>query len=90
VELVEGKKESISPKVAAAGAIRVGRRCQAAAAAAIRVVRVRIEGERREAEAGLGRFDRPRTWPVRLDQPGWLGQANGPRPIYKSKFVFKI
>jgi hypothetical protein len=51
---------------------------------------VRVEGERWEAEAGLGRFDRPRTWPVRLDQLGWLGQANGPRPIYKSKSVFKI
>jgi hypothetical protein len=33
VELVEGEEESISPKVAAAGAIGVGRRCQAAAAA---------------------------------------------------------
>jgi hypothetical protein len=44
VELVEGEEESISPKVAAAGAIRVGRRCQAAVA--IRVVGVRVEGER--------------------------------------------
>jgi hypothetical protein len=46
VELVEGEEESISPKVAAAGAIGVGRRCQAAAAAVIRVTGERVEGER--------------------------------------------
>jgi hypothetical protein len=45
VDLVEGEEESISPKVAVAGAIGVGRRCQSAAAA-IRVTGVRVEGER--------------------------------------------
>jgi hypothetical protein len=36
----------------------------------------RVEGERRETEAGLGRFDRPRSWPVGLDPAGLarLGQ----------------
>jgi hypothetical protein len=40
--------------------------------------------DRREAKAGLGRFDRPRSWPVGLDPAGvaGLGQwANGPKPI---------
>jgi hypothetical protein len=40
--------------------------------------------ERIVAEAGLGRFDRPRSWPVGLDPAGvaGLGQwANGPKPI---------
>jgi hypothetical protein len=45
VELVEGEEESILPKVAAAGALGVGRRCEAAAAA-IRVAGVRVEGKR--------------------------------------------
>jgi hypothetical protein len=52
--------------------------------------REKVKGERWGAEAGLGRFDRPRTWPVGLDQPGWLGQANRPKPIYKTKSVFKF
>jgi hypothetical protein len=39
---------------------------------------------RRRAKAGLGRFDRPRTWPVGLDPAGVAGLghwASGPKPF---------
>jgi hypothetical protein len=62
-------EESISPKVAAAEVTRVGRGSQAAAAT-IRVTGCESRGHRSEAEAGLGRFDRPRSWPVGLDPAG--------------------
>jgi hypothetical protein len=69
VELVEGIEESISAKVATAEVIGVGRGSQVAAAV-IRVAGCESRGERSEAEAGLGRFDRPRSWPVGLDPVG--------------------
>jgi hypothetical protein len=74
VELVEGLEESISPKVAAAEVTGVGRGSQAVAAA-IRVAGCESRGERSEAETGLGRFDRPRSWPVGLDPAGLVGSG---------------
>jgi hypothetical protein len=72
VELVEGVEEIISPKVAATEVTGVGWGSQAAATA-IRVAGCESRGERSEAEAGLGRFDRPRSWPVGLDPAGLVG-----------------
>jgi hypothetical protein len=75
VEQVEGAEENISPKVAAAEVIGVGRRGQAVAAA-IRVAR-EIEGRERSARgARLGRVNDPDPSRVGLAMPEWanLGQ----------------
>jgi hypothetical protein len=72
VEQVEGAKENISPKVAAAGVTGVGRRGQAVAAV-IRIAR-EIEGRERSARgAGLGRVNDPDPSRVGLAVPEWAG-----------------
>jgi hypothetical protein len=87
VELVEGERESISPKVAAAEVTGVGRGSQATAAA-IQVAR-EIEGrEERMSGAGLGRLTDPDPSRVSLAMPEWAGLGQLARWANKALAIY--
>jgi hypothetical protein len=50
----------------------------------------RVEGERRETEAGLGRFDRPRFWPVGLDPARLAGLGQWAKAHLQIQFNLEI
>jgi hypothetical protein len=54
-----------------------------------RVRRRESRGEGCEGEAGLGRFDRPRSWPVGLDPAGLVGPGQWAQAHLQIKLSFK-